>query len=105
MRAPVHPQPPKFVYCDECGKPFYGIRHDQIFCSGACKKARHARRVQGGLKLYDLAMRWRIEQPKDAWGDLTTEVDRLAFDERERRRKRKEVVDASHAGRAREAAK
>jgi hypothetical protein len=88
---------PEIAYCKECGEPFCQTRSDREFCGEAHRKIFNTRRIQGGLKLYDLAMRWRIERPKDAWGDLTTEVDRLAYDERERRRKRKEIVERHKA--------
>jgi hypothetical protein len=51
----------------------------------------------GGLKLYDAAIQWRIERPKDALSDFTALVDALANDERERRRKRKEAITAHQA--------
>lgn len=86
---------PEAIYCVECGAPFYRVRKDQIFCPDkGCRQAYHQRRLLGGLKLYDLAMRWRIEWPAGALGDLTAAADLLAQDERERRKKRKEKIAA-----------
>lgn len=86
------PPPPDHKLCDECGTPFYPKRCDQIFCSIACKATRHKRRSQGGAKLYDAVMKWRIERPKEAMAELTFIADQLAHEERQLRKKRDEAA-------------
>lgn len=85
--------PPPLMHCKECGEPFYLTRPDREYCSETCRNTHNQRRITGGLKLYDLAMRWRIERPRGALGDLTHAADLLAQDERERRAARKAVIE------------
>lgn len=91
------PRPMPISYCKECGKPFYRTRPDREFCCDTHRNKFNQRRILGGLKLYDAAIKWRIERPKGAISELQFIVDNLAFDERERRRKRNEVIEAHRA--------
>lgn len=86
--------PPRPRHCAECGELFYQKREHQIYCSLKCNKAHHKRRLLGGLKLYDAAMRWRIERPCGALGDLTFIADELAHVERGLRDARRARVTA-----------
>ena len=75
-------QPPIPLFCAECGDIFHPKREHQVYCSLACNQRHHRRRLLGGLKLYDAAMKWRIERPCGALGDLTFIADELAHIER-----------------------
>lgn len=93
--AAPSPTLPELRYCAECGHPFYPTRVDQIFHSRPCKIAKHQRRINGGLKLYDAAMPWRIERPRGALVELTAVADQLAAEERIINKKRCEVIKAA----------
>jgi hypothetical protein len=69
-------------YCAECGEPFQRTRPNRDFCSPACQKTHNARRISGGLQLYNAVMRWRIDRPKNALAELTQIADFLASEER-----------------------
>jgi hypothetical protein len=84
---------PRPRFCREDGTPFFPVRVDQDFCCPQCRAAFNHRRKLYGLRVIDAALRWRIERPKDALSDLTVIVDRIAEDERERRRKLKETIE------------
>lgn len=75
----IEPQLPEISYCRECGGAFYPNRSDTIFCGIPCKTTRHNRRISGGLKLYDVAIKWR-ENPESVFF-LTQIIDQLVADE------------------------
>jgi hypothetical protein len=87
------PKEPTLKFCAECGEPFYPTRYDQIHCktkSPDCNKQKTKRRVCGGLKLYDAAMKWRLggTHKKGTMADFTAIADQLACEERLIRNKR-----------------
>ena len=88
------PATPALRFCAECGHGFYPKRHDQTHCVAACNRAKHKRRILGGLKIYDAAMKWRIERPNGALSELGAIVDDLAHEERVLREKRQKVIAA-----------
>lgn len=88
-------KPIPVFFCAECGNPDHRTMPNKIFCSPTCRQRQWNRRVTGGFKLYELAMQWRIDRPKNALAEMTVVADRLASDEREIR-KRREAVIARH---------
>lgn len=73
---------PTVVFCEECGNPFFRNMPNKKYCNDTCRQTQWNRRVTGGFKLYELAMRWRIDRPQGAISDLGAVVDDLAGDER-----------------------
>ena len=96
-RVALVPRPPEIRYCEEDGKPFYPKRVDQIFCCFECTQKHHRRRNEGGRRLYDAAMPWRIDRPRNALVELTAVADQLAAEERIIRRRREETIAAAKA--------
>ncbi|SRR5260221_420025 len=79
---------PPVYFCAECGNPDYRTQPNKIYCSGTCRQNAWNRRITGGFKLYELAMRWRIDREKGDMAELTAAADMLAADERIIRRRR-----------------
>lgn len=79
-------------FCAECGNPDYRTMPNKIFCSPTCRQRQWNRRITGGFKLYELAMQWRIDRPKNALADMTVVADQLASDERIIRSRRAKVI-------------
>ena len=72
--------------CLECGELFVRVPVTRKFCSARCTQAHHNRRIMGGLKLYDAAMKWRLDNSRAKKGlltALTAIADQLASEERE----------------------
>lgn len=84
-------------FCAECGNPEHRTQPSKIFCSATCRQAQWNRRVNGGYKLYELAMSWRIERPKGAIARLGAAVDQLAAEERVMRARRAKIIAAHKA--------
>lgn len=80
------------VFCHECGHPFFRTQVTKIYCSGKCRQDAWNRRITGGFKLYELAMRWRIDRPKSGISDLCVVADQLADDERTIRKRRDATI-------------
>lgn len=88
---------PPAAFCAECGNPFYRTQPNKIYCGGTCRQRQWNRRVNCGFKLYELAMRWRIERPKGAISDLQHVVDDMAGEERIIRDRRARTIAAHQA--------
>lgn len=89
------PTPYKAVptgYCAECGNRFPMTQPNRIFCDGECRQAQWNRRVTGGFKLYEAAMRWRIDRQKGDMAELTSIADLLANEERFLRKRREDNI-------------
>ena len=87
-------------YCAECGEPYARTRWNKDYCSQKCQQGSANRRVKGGLRLYNAAMRWRIERPKDALVEMTQIADQLASEERSIRTNRKKRIEQIKTSRA-----
>jgi hypothetical protein len=79
---------PPIFFCAECGNPDYRTMPNKIYCSETCRQKAWNRRITGGFKLYELAMRWRIDREKGDMAELTGIADQLAADERMLRARR-----------------
>ena len=75
-------KPIPIFFCSECGNPDYRTKINKIYCSETCRQTAWNRRVNGGFKLYELAMRWRIDREKGDMAELTAAADMLAAEER-----------------------
>lgn len=64
--------------CTECGKPFTAKRHDQTFCSPACRFADHNRAMQRGREAYRAIYHWRLGHGKGERGTLIGTISELA---------------------------
>lgn len=73
---------PTVVFCEECGNPFYRNMPNKKYCGDTCRQSAWNRRVNGGFKLYALAMRWRIDRDKGDMAQMTIAADFLAAEER-----------------------
>lgn len=73
---------PPIFFCAECGNPDYKTMPNKVYCGETCRQKAWNRRITGGFKIYEAAMTWRIERPKDAMSELTSISDQLAAEER-----------------------
>jgi hypothetical protein len=85
-------------FCAECGEPFHVTQPNKIYCDGGCRQAAWNRRITGGFKLYDLAMRWRIDREKGDMAELTAAADLFAAEERIIRKRRQANIDRNRKG-------
>lgn len=88
---------PTVVFCEECGNPFYRNMPNKKYCGDTCRQSAWNRRVNGGFKLYALAMRWRIDRDKGDMAQMTIAADQLAAEERIIR-KRRDTTIRQHQG-------
>lgn len=89
------PPRPRVCFCQECGQPFYPSRVDQVFCKNVCRMAQHDRERTHGRALYRLVKSWRLDRGKGALAELTQYADRIAGEERDRRRRHAEIREAA----------
>lgn len=75
-------------FCHYCGNPDYLTKSNKKFCSEGCRQAHWNMRVNGGFRLYELAMAWRIDREKGDMAELTAFADQLAAEERILRKRR-----------------
>ncbi len=101
MNAPVtnHPpvirtkgQPPKIIYCDECGAPFWPNRKAQKFCSDKCRHQKNRRDQVKGAEIARLALEWRRHRKPGALPALTRQVDNFLREEKQRENDREAVI-------------
>jgi hypothetical protein len=70
--------------CRECGNSFLAIRHDQVFCKGACRRAWHSWRESRGARAVELLIKWRRDRREGSLAELTAFADELVRDYRDR---------------------
>ena len=70
--------------CRECGEPFQAIRHDQVFCRAACRRAWHSWRESRGAQAIELLIRWRRDRQCGSLAALTAFADDLLREYRDR---------------------
>jgi hypothetical protein len=70
--------------CRQCGNPFLAIRHDQVFCKPACRRAWHSWRESRGARAIELLIRWRRDRRRGSLAALTAFADELLRDYRDR---------------------
>lgn len=56
--------------CENCGKPFPPVRHDQVFCSRACKIEEHNRELSRAKAIYREVYHWRKARGSGRMGKL-----------------------------------
>jgi hypothetical protein len=64
--------------CGECQSGFVPIRHDQVFCSKACRFANHNRAMQRGREAYRAIYHWRLGHGKGQRGSLISTISEMA---------------------------
>ena len=74
--------------CRECGGNFLAIRHDQVFCRPACRRAWHSWREARGSRAIELLIAWRRDRRRGSLATLTAFADELLRDYRDREAKR-----------------
>jgi hypothetical protein len=79
--------------CRQCGIAFLAIRHDQVFCRPACRRACHSWRESRGARAIELLIRWRRDRRRGSLTALTAFADALVRDSRE------SEAEGLHAGR------
>lgn len=77
--------------CEACGQPYTPIRHDQLFCSRACKVDEQNRELLRARAIYREVYHWRKSRGTGRMGKLLGCVSRkvdefIAEDVREGRR-------------------
>jgi hypothetical protein len=70
--------------CRECGNTFLAIRHDQVFCKPACRRAWHSWRESRGARAVELLIKWRRGRRRGSLAELTAFADELLRDYRDR---------------------
>lgn len=90
-------KPLPVFFCHECGNPDYLTKSNKIYCSETCRQAAWNRRISGGFRLYELAMRWRIDREKGDMAELTAAADMLAGEERLIRARRNKNIEREKA--------
>ena len=70
--------------CRECGNTFLAIRHDQVFCNPACRRAWHTWREGRGARAVELLVRWRCGRQRGSLTALSGFADELVRDHRHR---------------------
>jgi hypothetical protein len=70
--------------CRECGNTFLAIRHDQVFCKPACRRAWHSWRKSLGARAVELLVKWRRDRRRGSLAELTAFADELLRDYRDR---------------------
>jgi len=56
--------------CENCGKPFSPVRHDQVFCSRPCKVEEHNRELTRAKAIYREVYHWRKARGSGRMGKL-----------------------------------
>lgn len=84
-------------FCHECGNPDWLTKPNKIYCSESCRSSAWNRRISGGFRLYELAMRWRIDREKGDMAELTAAADQLAGEERILRARRSKNIEIERA--------
>jgi hypothetical protein len=75
-------------HCRECRKEFWAIRHEQVFCKSACRRAWHSWRESRGGRAIELLVRWRRDRRRGSLAALTAFADELLRDYRDREARR-----------------
>lgn len=70
--------------CRECGTQFQEIRHDQVFCRPACRRAFWSWRESRGAQAIELLIRWRRDRRRGSLAALTAFADDLLRECRDR---------------------
>jgi hypothetical protein len=70
--------------CREFGTAFLAIRHDQVFCKSACRRAWHSWRESLGARAVELLVKWRRDRRRGSLAALTAFADELVRDCRDR---------------------
>jgi hypothetical protein len=70
--------------CRECGKEFWAIRHEQVFCEPACRRAWHSWRESRGARAIELLIKWRRDRRRGSLAALTNFADELVREYRDR---------------------
>lgn len=88
------PPPPKLVFCDECGEPFYLSKHGesvgQELCGPKCNADRHKRRQRGYTRIIKALIEWRLSRTKSGLVDLCHLLDNGLIDEERKIRSRRD---------------
>ena len=82
--AAALPKLPPIHRCDECGAPFYQLRHDQVFHRQSCRRAFHRRKEVRGAKLLSFALEWRRTRRRGGFSELTQMIDEFLREDRQR---------------------
>ena len=69
--------------CRECGNSFLAIRHDQVFCRPACRRAWHSWRESRGARAIELLIKWRRDRRRGGLAALSSFADELMRDHRD----------------------
>ena len=69
--------------CRECGNSFLAIRHDQVFCQPACRRAWHSWRESRGARAIELLIKWRRDRRRGGLAALSSFADELMRDHRD----------------------
>jgi hypothetical protein len=78
--------------CRECGEPFAAVRHDQVFCAPACRRAWHSWREGRGAEAVELLIKWRRDRRRGSFAELAAFADGLVRDHRDREARRDETA-------------